>query len=155
MTTAVPVSSFDWFAYYSLLREYKDNLEQRFQALLFQEGLVAVATVSIVLALDDKLNRLVLGFPIGAVSTLVIGVYSFLTSRYFRQVREVGLLMARIEEERLGLDRNWGIKLRLSTDTKLSIFTCGRTPIRCKAYSLILITIVLAMSVLYPLLAGR
>lgn len=148
--TAKSEAPFDWLGYYGQLREYKDNLEQRFQALLFQEGFVAVASVTVVLALENKLTNFLLGLPIGAVSTLVIAVYSSLTSKYFRQVREVGLLMARIEGEKFGFSSKWGIKSRLSTETKLSIFTCGRTPLWCKVYSVILATIVLALSVLYP-----
>jgi hypothetical protein len=141
----------DWLGYYGELREYKDNLEQRFQALLFQEGLVAMSAVTVVLAVGDKLETIWPGLALALVAGLVIGVYSGLTSKYFRQVREVALLMARIERDRLGLGQEDGIKLRLTADPALSIFARGRTPWSCKLYSITLILVVLGIALVYPL----
>jgi hypothetical protein len=145
-----PPADFDWLAYYSQLREHKDNLEQRFQALRFQEGLVAVASVSVMTALVDKLTTAWLSLPIGSVSALVRLVYSFLTLRYFRQVREVGRIMADIEAQKCCLTQAHGNKLRLTTDPKLSIFTVGPAEFACGSYSGISIRVVLLLSVLYP-----
>lgn len=144
----------DWLGYYGQLREYKDNLEQRFQALLFQEGLVAVASVTIVLTLDDKLETIFPGLPVAGVAALVILVYSSLTSKYFRQVREVALMMAHIEKKRLGLTKEDGIKLRLTSDPEVSIFAIGRMPFLCRAYSICLAIIVITIAIAYPLLLG-
>lgn len=143
----------DWLRYYSELRSYKDNMEARFVSLLFQQSVLAFGSTSVTLAIQEKLPAPLFALPIGALTAFALGFYAHLVGKYFKQIREVAVMMATIEKHHLHLEHELSIKHLISGNPDLSIFTRGRTPRGCKLYTGALMFVVI-VTPLVPFLVG-
>lgn len=137
-----------WLKYYSELRQYKEGLETRFKTIFLHQTVGAAGTITLLVSLKKDGGTSAACLIIGMIAAFGLGIYSWLSLKYFRQARIVAGIMSRLEISNLEIPRDIAIKQLLCNDKKLSIFTHGSIDTCCRIYGILLVVAVVVSTYL-------
>ena len=93
----------DWLAYYSECCKYELVMGQKFTSLLGQASVFSFTAAAGIFTLAERLK---IGYPrnlwVALPSMLGLSMYAVIIVKYFLQIRYIGGIMLKVEEEILG-----------------------------------------------------